>query len=143
MFHFQLVFAIPVAQFQVQRFATQHAVHGIGHIAMHKQAFPFLNLDQYIKSRWGAPFKNCFLRPTPPRFFIREGNTFDAANQVGERGVQQQILQGVAVRRTDSLHAAFINRARRSGFLLAADLVDDDHFRAVIFNSLDHRFMLV
>ena len=51
---------------------------------MYQQAFPFLDFDQHIKSRRGAPFKNSFLRAATPRFFIGQGHTFNAANQVGE-----------------------------------------------------------
>ena len=47
-----------------------------------------------------------------------------------QRRVEHQVVEVVAVRRADELHAALGDRARRRGLELGADLVDDDDLRA-------------
>ena len=46
------------------------------------------------------------------------------------------------MRRTDQLNATFSNGARRNGFSLGADLVNDNHLWHVIFYRLDHHEVL-
>ena len=104
---------------------------------------PFLHLDQHIECRGRSPFQNGLLRAAPACLLVGQGNALYPANQVRERRIQQQVLQCIAVRRTDKLYATFVDRARCLGFTFAADFVDDDHFRIVILHCLDHRFVLM
>ncbi len=79
----------------------------------------------------------------PSGFFIGQGNALDAADQIGQRRIEQQIFQRVTVGGADELNAALIDGARRLGFTFPADLIDDDDLRVVILHRLDHGFVLV
>jgi hypothetical protein len=46
------------------------------------------------------------------------------------------------MRCADQLHAALGDRTRSQGLELAPDLVDDDDFRVVVLDSLDHDLVL-
>ena len=71
-----------------------------------------------------------------------ERHGLDAADQVGQRRVEHQVFERVAVRRADQLHAALGDRARRRGLQLGADLVDDDDLGHVVLDRLDHHRVL-
>ena len=65
-----------------------------------------------------------------------QGDGLDAANQVRQRGVLQQVLQQLSVRGGDELHAALGDGAARERLRLRANLVHNDNLRHVILNSL-------
>ena len=72
-----------------------------------------------------------------------EGHGLDAAEQVVEGGVDQQVVEVGAVRGADQLHAALGDGARRHRLQLGADLVDDDDLRHVVLDRLDHHRVLL
>jgi hypothetical protein len=82
------------------------------------------------------------LSTTPARFFVGKSNRFDTTHQVGQCRVEEQVLQVVTVGSTNELNATFCNRAGSSSFELSTNLVNDDHFRIMVFDRLDHDFML-
>src|SRR5690606_30522862 len=66
----------------------------------------------------------------------------DAAVEVGQRRVHEQVVDGDAVRRADELHAALVDRAGGQRLKLAANLVDDDDLGVVVLHRLDHDLVL-
>jgi len=82
------------------------------------------------------------LRAPSAGFFIREGDRFDAADEVGKRRIEQQIFQRVAVRRADELNAALGYGTCGDGFQFTTDLVDHDDLGIVVLDRLDHHFVL-
>jgi hypothetical protein len=110
---------------------------------VHGQVLPVLDLDNYVKGGWSLALKHSLLRAPPAGLFIAEGHRLDAAHQIAQGRVLQQVVQGDAVGGTDQLHPALGNRARRGRLQLAADLVDDDHLGHVVLHRFDHHLMLV
>ena len=125
-----------------QRVAAQQRIHRCGHIGVHRQPVAVLDLDQHIEGGRRAALQHGLLRAAPAGFLIRERDRLDPAHQVGQGGVEQQVLQRVAVGRADQLHAALGDGAGGGGFQLAPDLVDDDRFGVVVFHRLDHHLVL-
>ncbi|OPZ80227.1 MAG: hypothetical protein BWY76_03421 [bacterium ADurb.Bin429] len=66
-----------------------------------------------------------------------------AADQVVERRVLQQVVQRVAVRGADKLHAALGDGARSHRLVGGADFVNDDNFRHVVFHRFNHHRVLL
>ncbi len=81
---------------------------------MHRQPLASLDLYEHIEGRRRAPLQNRLLGATPAGFLIGQGDRLDPPYQVGEGGVEQQVLKGVAVSSADQLHAALGDRARGS-----------------------------
>src|SRR3972149_3146660 len=95
-------------------------------------------------SNVGGAFRSStvFCVPRAPRFLVGQRHGLDAADEVGERRVLQEVVQRVAVRRGDKLHAALGDGARREGLGLSTDLVDDDDLGHVVLHRLDHHRVL-
>ncbi len=72
-----------------------------------------------------------------------ERDRLDAAEQVVEGGVDEQVVEVAAVRRAHQLHAALGDGARRHRLQRGADLVDDDHLGHVVLHRLDHHRVLL
>ena len=93
--------------------ATQHGVDHLRHVGMHGEAVHVADLDERCRTSAApcAPARSSACRAgAPPR---RDSVTaLDAADQVGQRRVQQQVVERVAVRRADELHAALGDGAR-------------------------------
>jgi hypothetical protein len=64
------------------------------------------------------------------------------AKQIRESGIHQEVVERIAVRRRNQLHAALSNGSRRLRFGLRPDFIDHDNFGHVVFNRLDHHGML-
>ena len=79
---------------------------------------------------------------TTARFFIGKRHRFNATYQIRQCGIEHQIVQRVTVRRANQLHTAFSNRAGGHRFQFPTNLVNHDDFRVVIFDSLNHDFVL-
>ena len=77
-----------------------------------------------------------------PRFFVRQRDALDAAHQIRQRRVEQQVFQRLAVSRADQLNAALGNGARRLRFEFAPNFVNDDDFGVVVLDRLDHHLVL-
>ena len=78
----------------------------------------------------------------PAGFFIRKGDGFNAADQVRQGRVEQQVVNGLAVGGTDQLDAALGNRSGGRRFQFPPDLVDHDDFRVMVLDRLNHYLML-
>ena len=114
-----------------------------GHdVSMDGKALAVLDLDEHVEGRRRASFEDGLLRTAAAGFFIGESHRFDTADKVAEGWVEQKVIEGLTVRRTDELHAAFRNGARGKRFELAPDLVDDDDFGVVILHGFDHHLVL-
>ena len=101
-----------------------------------------LDLDERLERRGRLAFENALLGPAAARLFVSERHRLNSANEIGKRRVQHEVLEGVAVRGRDELHAALGDRPRGAGFLLGSDLIDDDDLRHVILDGLDHHGVL-
>ena len=122
--------------------APQYRVHGLGHFFVDRDLAPALDLDEHVEGGRGLAFEDALLRPAAAGLLVAQGDRLDAADEVGERGVQDQVFQRVAVRRRDELDAALSDGAGRLRLELAPDLVDDDHLRHVVLHRLDHHLVL-
>ncbi len=101
-----------------------------------------LNLDEDVERWWRLALEDRLLRPTPFGLLIAQCDSLNAANEIAERGIHEEVLQGIPVRRRDELNAAFGDRAGGERLGLRPDLVNDDHFGHVILNGFDHDSML-
>ncbi len=109
---------------------------------MNGDAVAVLDLDKHVERRRSLALEDRLLRPSPARLLVRQGHALDAAEQVVEGGVDQKVLERLAVRRGDELHSALGDRARGYGLELGADLVDDDDLGHVVLDCLDHHRVL-
>ncbi len=103
---------------------------------------PVLNLHQHIERWRGSAFQHRLLRASPACFFVGQSHTVNAAHQIAQRGVHQQVVQRIAVSGAYQLYAPLGDGTRRLRFQLTPNLVDDDHLRHVVFNRLDHHLVL-
>jgi hypothetical protein len=125
-----------------KREAAQQSIHRRHDIQVDGETVAGLDLDQHVEGRRGASFEDRLLRAAPARLFIRQGHRFDATDQVAQRRVEQQVVQGLTVRRADQLYAALGDRAGGGSLGFAPDLIDDDHFRVMVLHGLDHHLVL-
>jgi uncharacterized membrane protein (DUF4010 family) len=106
------------------------------------QLVVFHDFDDRIESRRGLAFGDGFLCAAKARLFVAQGDGLYPAHQIRKRGILNQVIQGVAVGRTDQLNTTLGNGPRRQRLFDRPDLVNDDDFRHVIFHGLDHDCML-
>ena len=121
---------------------AQHRVYRLCDVRVDGDAVPTLYLDEHVKGRWSLAFEDRLLGAPPPCFLVSQGHGLHAPDEVGERRVDQQVLQRVAVGRRDQLHASFCDGPRRDGLQLRAHLVYDDDLRHVVLHCLDHDCVL-
>jgi hypothetical protein len=122
--------------------APQQRIDGLGDIAVDRDPLAVLDLDDHIEGRRRLALEYALLRPPPPRLLVTERHALDPADQIRQRGVEHQVVEVVAVRRPDQLHAAFGDRPGGGSFEFRADLVDDDDLRHVVLDRLDHDLVL-
>ena len=123
--------------------AAQDGVHRLGDVAVHDHAVALDDLDHHVEGRRRLALQDRLLRPAPPRLLVAQGDGLDPADQVGEGRVQHQVVERVAVRGADQLHAALGDGAGRGRLQLGPDLVDDDHLGHVVLDRLDHHRVLL
>ena len=109
---------------------------------MNRDPIAVLNLDQHVKCGRRLPLEHRLLGAAPPRLLVGEGHALDAAQEVVERRVHEQVLERLTVRGRDELHAALRNGPRRRRLELCPDLIDDDYLGHVVLDRLDHHGML-
>ncbi len=109
---------------------------------MDHEPLPVLHLYQDVEGGQGTPLQNGLLGATAARLLVRERDGLDAADEVGQGGIQKQVVQCIAVRRRNELDTTLGNRARRGGLQLTPDLVDDDDLGVMVFHGLDHHLVL-
>ena len=126
----------------MRRVAAQQRVDDFADVLVDREPVAILNLDQHVERRRRLALEHGLARAAAARFLIGERHGGDAAHQVGEGRVHQQVLERLAVRGADQLHAALGDRARGQRFGLGADLVDHDDLRHVVLDRLDHHVVL-
>ena len=126
----------------MKRFAPQERIHRGRNVMVNRHPLAILDLDQDIKSGRRPPFQHRFLRAAASGLLVAQCHALDPTHQVGQRWIDQQVLQGFAVRGAHQLHAPLCDRACRNRLLLPPDLVDDNDLRHVVFHRLDHYLML-
>ena len=132
-----------VANLGSQLAAAQEIVHRFCDVVVYGHALPVLDLYEHVKG-WGClALEHGLLRAAASGFLVAERHAIDAAHQVAERGVEQEVFKRDAVGRADQLHPALGDRACCGGLKLAADFVDDDDLRHVVFHGLDHHLVLL
>ena len=104
----------------------------------HGELVAIANFHERVECRRSLAFEHGFLRSAAARFFVAERDRVNSAEQIRERRIHQKVVERVAVRGRDELHAAFGDRARGHGLGFGADFVDDDDFGHVVFDGLDH-----
>ena len=114
----------------VRRRAAQEAVDRRRDVVVDGELVLLLDLDDHVEGRRRLALEHRLLRAAPARLLVGERDRLDAADEVRERRVLQQVLERVAVRGGDELHAALGDGARRERLCCGADLVDDDHLAA-------------
>jgi len=123
--------------------ATEHGVDGLGDVGVDGDALPALDFDDDVEGRGGLPFEDGLLGTATPGLFVAKGDGLDAADKVGEGGIEHEVLELGAVGGTDELHAPLGDGARGGGLELGPDLVDDDDFGHVVLDGLDHDRVLI
>ena len=101
-----------------------------------------MHLHGQGEGRFGRPFLHGLLGTATARLLIAQGYRLNAADQVAEGGVLEQIAKGVAMGRGHQHHAPLGDRAGRLGLQLRADLIDHDDLGHVVFHRLDHHLVL-
>ena len=109
---------------------------------MHQPEAAAVHLHGQGEGGFGRPFLHGLLGAAAPRLLIAQGHRLNAANQVAEGGVLEQVAEGVAVGRGHQGHAPLGDRAGRLGLQLRADFINDDDLGHVVFHRLDHHLVL-
>ena len=94
------------ADFRAGLAAAQQTIDSLRHIMMDRQFVDLDDLDDHIEGRRRLALQDRFLGAALLRFFIRERYRLNAADEIRERRVHQQVFEAVAVRRADELDAA-------------------------------------
>src|SRR5574338_1479257 len=97
------------ADFRRKRKATQQGIHGSHDVSMHSKALAMLNLDKHIEGRRSTALEDRLLRTAAARFLIGQGYGLDPADQVTERRIGQQVVEGLSMSGANQLHAALGN----------------------------------
>ena len=100
------------------------------------------DFHDHIKGWWRLALQHALLRAAAARLVVTKGDGLNAADQIGQRWVQHQVIEAVAMGGSDQLHAALGDRSCGNGLSLSADLVDHDHLGHVVLDSLDHHEVL-
>ena len=109
---------------------------------MHRHFVARLDFHYHIKGGRRLAFQHRLLRAAKARFLVAQGYRLHPANQVGQRGVHNQVVQGVAVGGGYQLHAALGDGAGGGGLLRGSHFVNDDDLRHMIFHRFDHHPVL-
>ena len=133
-----------VAPAQLRRHGVpaQHRVDRLGHVGVDGHAVAGLDLDDHVEGGRRLALEHALLGPPAARLLVAQRHRLDAADEVGERRVQHEVVEVVAVGRADELHAALGDGAGGGRLQLRADLVDDDDLGHVVLHRLDHHVVL-
>jgi hypothetical protein len=78
---------------------------------MNSQPLPVLNLNQDIECWRSAAFKYSLLGSAAAGFFIRQGDAFNTANQIGQGWIEQQVFDVITVGSANKLDTSFVDGA--------------------------------
>ena len=130
------------AQLGRDRIAAQHRVDRVGDVGVDRHPVAILDLHHDVERGRRLALEDALLRAAAARLLVAERHGLDAADEVGQRRVEHQVVEAVAVRRADELDAALGDRARGRRLELRPDLVDDDDLGHVVLDRLDHHRVL-
>jgi len=122
--------------------AAQECINRCRNIFMHQDVIAVDDLHHHVKRWRRLSLQDTLLRASSSRFVVAECHALNPADQVGERWVQHQVVQAIAVCRANDLNATFSDGSRSDRLGLRADLVYDDHLWHVILHRLDHHEVL-
>ena len=123
--------------------APEHLVDGLPDVERDEDVVAALDLDEDVEGWRGLAFEDGLLGASPAGLDVAERDSLNAADEVGEGGVLDEVFEGVAVRGGDELDSPFGDGAGGVGLKLGADLVDDDDLGHVVFDGLDHDGVLL
>ena len=86
--------------------AAQDRVDRLGHAAVDDDAVALHDLDDDVERRRRLALEHRLLRAAASRLLVAERDRLDAADEVGERRVEHQVVERVAVGGADELDAA-------------------------------------
>ena len=109
---------------------------------MHQDVIAIDDLYDHIEGWWRLTLQHAFLRAASSRLVITERHRLNPADQVGQRWVQHQVVEAIAVGGTNELHSALGNGSCSDRLRLGADLIDHDHLRHMVLNRLNHHQVL-
>ena len=101
------------------------------------------HLDQEREGGGVSALQDGLLGAAGASLVVSEGHALDAADEVRERRVLDEVLEELPVRRADEHHAALSDGAASEGLSFGADLVDDDDLGHVVLDGLDHDAVLL
>mmetsp|Transcript_2519 Transcript_2519/g.5651 ORF Transcript_2519/g.5651 Transcript_2519/m.5651 type:complete len:500 (+) Transcript_2519:372-1871(+) len=133
---------VPRAELHGGAAALQHLVHALRHVVRHPHV-ALVHLDEDGERGRAHALHDALLAPARARLIVPQRHRGDAAHQVRQRGVLDEVLQQLPVRGAHQLHPALGDGAARQRLLHGADLVHDDHLRHVILHRLDHHAVLL
>ena len=102
----------------------------------------FHDLDDDFERRRCFALQDCLLGSALLRFLVGKRHGLYAPDEIRKGRVHQQVFQRIAVRRADQLNAALRDGPGGKSFLLDTNLIDDNDFRHMVFDSFDHHRML-
>ena len=123
--------------------AAEPLVNDVGHPVVDCHLLPALNLNYHVESWRGFALQDGFLSAPVARFLVAEGYRLNAAHQIGQGGIQNQVIQGVAMGGSHQLHAPLGDGSGGGGLGLGAHLVNDDDLGHMVFHRLDHHPVLL
>jgi hypothetical protein len=122
--------------------AGEEPVHGLGGVLVHHHLAAPHHLHHHVEGGRRAPLADGLGRAAAAGLVVAEGDHGHAAHHVAEHGVQDEVLERVAVGGGDELYAPLGDGARRRRLGLGADLIDDDDLGHVVLHRLDHHGVL-
>ena len=138
----QVAGRVALAELWRDRHAQEHGVHGLRHVVIDRDSLVRLDLDEHLECRRGLALEHALLCSSAAGLLVAQRDRLDAADEVRERRIQHEVLERVAVRGRDELHASLGDGARGGRFLLRTDLVDDDDLWHMVLDRLDHHRVL-
>jgi hypothetical protein len=121
---------------------AQDRINGAGRIVVNHDLVAVHDFHDRIECRRPFAFAYGLLGPAQSRLLVAQGDGLNAADQVRQRRVRNEVFEAVSMGGRDELHAALCDGPRGRGLVFSADLVDDDHLGHVVFDRLDHHGVL-
>ena len=99
--------------------APQQVVDGVADVRVHPPPVALQNLDGDVKRRRRGALQHRFLDAAPARLLVAQRHRLDAADQVVQRGVLEQVAQLVACAARTALEQRRAKRGRFRGLFEA------------------------
>mmetsp|Transcript_5795 Transcript_5795/g.22903 ORF Transcript_5795/g.22903 Transcript_5795/m.22903 type:complete len:226 (-) Transcript_5795:487-1164(-) len=139
--HRHFAFAIASAKLHDWSRPAEHFIDAFSDVVRDPHV-AFVHFDQNWKRRRTLTLEDGLLAPSRARFVVAERDSLDAADQIGQRRVLDQVLQQLPVRGTNELNTTLGDRSTRQRFGFGTDFIDDDHLGHVILHGFDHDAVL-